>query len=181
MIAVVLKKAWLARSKKLIGMTAFNAFAIGRKWRMARFSSAIVASAKCFGSCSMQKYGVSNSSCRRMTLAPWSAALRARRSARAMLASTSQSHAICVAATVTRPGSLLMLMGSVLVGSGVGRNGAYRHLLVALPLPLGPPHVNGGDDHADRDDRDDDGGQRVDLGVEAEAHLGEHDLRQGGR
>src|SRR5689334_10906961 len=126
----------------------------------------------------MQKYGVSNSSWSRMICAPWSAALRARRSARAMLASTSHSHAIWVAATVTRRVKLLVLMQVIPMDSGLGRDGADRHLLVALPLRLLPAHVDGGNDHADRHDRDDDGGERVDLRIEAEADLGKHDLRE---
>jgi hypothetical protein len=54
-IAVVLKKAWFARSKKLIGMTAPSSLAMGRKCLMARFSSGQLAKARCLTSCSMQK------------------------------------------------------------------------------------------------------------------------------
>ena len=50
---------------------------------------------------SLQKYGVSNSSCSRITFAPLAAASRTSFSARATLASRSQLQAICVAATVT--------------------------------------------------------------------------------
>src|SRR5689334_3528985 len=124
----------------------------------------------------MQKYGVSNSSWSRMICVPWSAALRARRSARAMLASTSHSHAIWVAATVTRRVKLLVLMQAIPMGSGLGREGADGHLLVALPLRFLPAHVDGGKDHTDRHDRNDDGGERIDLRIEAETDLGKHDL-----
>jgi len=49
----------------------------------------------------MQKYGVSNNSWIRMICAPCCAAWRTSRSAVAMLASISQPHANCIAATVT--------------------------------------------------------------------------------
>src|SRR5262245_43001955 len=137
-------------------MTAFNSLATGRKWRMARLSSARVARAKCLESCSMQKYGVSNSSCSRMTWAPCPAALRAKRSARAMLASMSQSHAIWVAATVTWRFRLLV-MRAIYVGLDVTsrsglRNRADRHLLIHLAPPFTVAHVNDRKDHANRDD-----------------------------
>src|ERR1017187_4000793 len=53
----------------------------------------------------MQKYGVANSSCSRITCAPRACAARTRRSARSRLSGRSQLHANCVAATVTVRGA----------------------------------------------------------------------------
>ena len=96
-----LKKELLARSKKLIGSTTPSSRAMGAKCRMARLSATLVAARRWRESCSMQKYGVSNSSWMRMICAPRFAASRTSRSAVAMLRSMSQPQANCMAATVT--------------------------------------------------------------------------------
>ena len=57
-----LKKELLARSKKLMGNTTPSSRAMGAKYRMARLSATLVAARRWRESCSMQKYGVSNSS-----------------------------------------------------------------------------------------------------------------------
>src|ERR1700719_3514379 len=61
----------------------------------------------------MQKYGVSNSSGRRMTCAPRAAAWRTSCSALAILSPMSQSHAIWMAATVTGRGVRRKCSGSL--------------------------------------------------------------------
>ena len=79
-----LKYELLAFSKKLIGNTTPSSRAIGAKCRMARLSVTLVATRRWRESCSMQKYGVSNSSWIRMICAPCFAASRTSRSAVAM-------------------------------------------------------------------------------------------------
>src|SRR6185503_13852737 len=79
---------------------------------MARLSATALARLRCRTSCSMQKYGVSNSSGSRMTWAPRAAAARTRLSAFAILAPISQPHDICVAATVTRRDAAWKCSGS---------------------------------------------------------------------
>src|SRR5246127_3495559 len=112
-IAMELKYAGPERSKKLIGSTTPSSRATGAKCRTARLSAAVCARLRWRASCSMQKYGVSNSSGSRMICAPLEAAWRTRRSARAMLPSMSQSHAICTAATDTGRGALRKCWGSL--------------------------------------------------------------------
>src|SRR5947208_4837289 len=112
MIAIELKHAGPERSKKLIGSTTPSSRATGAKCRTARLSDAVRARLRWRASCSMQKYGVSNSSGSRMICAPRAAAWRTRRSARATLPSMSQSHAICTAATDTGRGALRKCRGS---------------------------------------------------------------------
>src|SRR5215472_9527229 len=100
-MAMELKYAGPARSKKLMGKTTPSSRATGAKCRTAWFSASGRASARWRESCSMQKYGVSNSSGSRITCAPALAAWRTSPSARAMFPAEFQSIAICTAATVT--------------------------------------------------------------------------------
>src|SRR6202171_164507 len=78
----------------------------------------------------MQKYGVSNSSGRRMTCAPRAAAWRTSCSALAMLSSVSQSHAIWMAATVTGRGVRRKCSGSLDI-DGLSITGNSRAILLA--------------------------------------------------
>src|ERR1700682_1316673 len=80
----------------------------------------------------MQKYGVSNSSGRRMTCAPRAAAWRTSCSALAMLSSVSQSHAIWMAATVTGRGVRRKCSGSLDI-DGLSITGNSRAILLACP------------------------------------------------
>jgi hypothetical protein len=100
-MAIELKYELLAFSKKLIGSTTPSSRATCVKWLIALLSATVVAARRWRESCSMQKYGVSNNSWIRMICAPRFAASRTSRSAVAMLRSTSQLQANCMAATVT--------------------------------------------------------------------------------
>src|SRR5450432_2187534 len=116
-IAMVLKYACPARSKKLIGSTTPSSLAIGAKWRTARLSASSVARFRWRESCSMQKYGVSNSSGSRMICAPRPAASRTSASPRAMLAAASQPQDIWMAATVTGRAGRCRCSGGLLMRS----------------------------------------------------------------
>src|ERR1700757_4723889 len=107
-----LKYAGPARSKKLIGSTTPSSRATAPKWRTAGSSVTVCASPRWRASCSMQKYGGSNSSGSRMTCAPCAAAFRTSCSARLMLPRVSQSQDICSAATVTGRGGRRKCSGS---------------------------------------------------------------------
>ncbi len=100
-MAMELKRARPASSKKLIGSTTCSSAASFWKCWIAGFCSTGVASCRYCGLGFWQKYGVSNSSWIRMICAPLAAASRTSLSALAMLAWRSQEQAIWVAATVT--------------------------------------------------------------------------------
>src|SRR5215469_2492381 len=120
-MAMELKYAGPARSKKLMGKTTPSSRATGAKCRTAWFSASGRASARWRESCSMQKYGVSNSSGSTITCAPAPAALRTSCSARAMFAAASQSIAICTAATMTGRAGRWKCSGARDMSSALGK------------------------------------------------------------
>src|SRR5882724_2162575 len=113
MMAIELKNTGPARSKRLIGSTTPSSRATSLKYRTARFSSTLHARFRWRLSCSMQKYGASNNSGRRMTWAPRAAASRTSLCAFAILPALSQSQDIWIAATVTWRGLRRKCSGSV--------------------------------------------------------------------
>src|SRR6185437_289890 len=115
-MAMELKYAGPARSKKLMGRTTPSSRAMAPKCRTAGFSSTVRASFRCRASCSMQKYGVSNSSGSRMICAPRAAASRTSCSAFVMFAAASQPHDIWIVARVTGRGAWRKCSGCFDIG-----------------------------------------------------------------
>src|SRR5512141_637775 len=100
-IASELKYALLCRSKTLSGSTTDSSRASAWNRATTGLPSIGRASSKCSARWSLQKYGVSNNSCSRITWPPLPAAARTARSAESRFSAASGVHANWVAANVT--------------------------------------------------------------------------------
>ena len=151
MIAVVLKKAWLARSKKLIGDDRAQLLGDRAEVRGSRgCPPARVRQREMLGI-------LLDAEIRRLEQLLQQDDLRALVGGLARQALGARDVGVDV--PVARhlgggdrdPARLVRAAHarSLGAGSGLGRNGADRHLLVALPLLLRPAHMDGRDDHAD--------------------------------